>query len=117
MSKIDYSTFGEGAKLAPVADSQRKMLLEDATKAVTQERNNQYGPPTQDFQRTANLLHDLGFRVVDEDEEVGVIGAHHVAMMMIALKLSRLVWGPDNRDSWLDIAGYAACGYEAFVSE
>jgi hypothetical protein len=100
------------------SESPRKALLDDAAKAITQERNNQYGPPTQDFQRTANLLYDLGFRVVDEDGEAGIIIApYHVAMIMIALKLSRLVWGPDNRDSWLDIAGYAACGHEAYTSD
>lgn len=31
---------------------------------------------------------------------------------MIAMKLSRLVQTPGHRDSWLDIAGYAALGHE-----
>jgi hypothetical protein len=31
---------------------------------------------------------------------------------MALLKLSRISWQPDNPDSWTDLAGYAACGYE-----
>jgi len=33
------------------------------------------------------------------------------------LKVSRLSWRPDNPDSWVDIAGYAACGFECMISE
>jgi hypothetical protein len=33
-------------------------------------------------------------------------------MMMILLKMARLQHRPDFYDSWLDIAGYAACGYD-----
>jgi len=83
----------------------RQALLGEAIRLVTGDRNNQYGPPTQDFDRTAILWSAYldGRRILQ---------AHDVAAMMILLKLSRISWDPKNRDSWTDIAGYAACGYE-----
>jgi hypothetical protein len=83
----------------------RQALLGEAIRLVTGERNNQYGPPTQDFDRTAIMwtAYLNGRRILD---------AHDVAAMMILLKLSRISWDQTNRDSWVDIAGYAACGYE-----
>jgi hypothetical protein len=89
--------------------NQRAEVLDAARSAVLEDRNNSYGPPHQDFQRTADALTALGFRAPDE----GPISAHHVAMMMIILKSSRLTWNPLKMDSWIDIAGYAACGFEA----
>jgi len=32
---------------------------------------------------------------------------------MALLKLSRIAWQPNKTDSWIDLAGYAACGWEA----
>lgn len=40
-----------------------------------------------------------------------------VACMMILLKMSRLSTTPDHMDSWIDIAGYAACGGEVSTAE
>lgn len=89
--------------------SYRAKVLDDAKSHVLTQRNNTYGPPDQDFQRIADMLAALGFSGPGE----GPIGAHHVAMIMITLKLSRLVWSPMYADSWTDVAGYAACGFEA----
>jgi hypothetical protein len=89
--------------------SHRKVLLQEADRLVNGDRNNQYGPPHQDFQRTADILTGLGFRHGD----VG-IKAHHVAVILSAVKLSRLMWNPGKADSWIDLAGYAACGHEAY---
>lgn len=88
--------------------SERTVLLNQAGQYVTKDRNNQYGPPTQDFQRIAEMWNI----VLPANNE---IKSHHVAMAMICLKLSRLTWEPGNFDSWVDIAGYAACGWECAV--
>lgn len=97
-----------------VKKSPREELLLGAIEAVTQQRNNQYGPPTQDFDRTAGLWNYLfGGKGRDGTE----FTSHDVAIGMIALKLSRLTWDPKNKDSWMDIAGYAACGYETTLEE
>jgi hypothetical protein len=36
--------------------------------------------------------------------------------MMSLLKISRLSWDPTKRDSWVDLAGYAACGYDIITN-
>lgn len=88
--------------------SLRSKVLREAERLTTGDRNNSYGPPHQDFSRTAGVLTALGFSHEDKD-----ISAHHVAMILIAVKLSRLTWSPGKEDSWTDTAGYAACGFEA----
>ena len=81
----------------------RQQLLDQASTLIHGDRNNQYGPPTQDFTRTAQMWTAyLG----------QPIQPHDVAALMILLKMSRIAWQPDKQDSWTDIAGYAACGYE-----
>jgi hypothetical protein len=83
----------------------RSQILADAEQLVNGDRNNQYGPPSQDFERTAIMWSAyLDGRTI--------LHAHDVAAMMCLLKLSRISWQPDKRDSWVDLAGYAACGYE-----
>ncbi len=83
----------------------RSKILTDAEKLINGDRNNAYGPPSQDFERTAIMWSAyLDGRTILE--------AHDVAAMMCLLKVSRLSWQPDNQDSWTDLAGYAACGYE-----
>jgi hypothetical protein len=42
--------------------------------------------------------------------KVVAIGPQDVAMMMVLLKVARLEQSPNHEDSWVDIAGYAACG-------
>jgi len=38
---------------------------------------------------------------------------HDVALMMALLKIARLKGNPIHGDSWVDLAGYAACGAES----
>lgn len=89
--------------------SERAKLLRDAETIITQDRNNNYGPPTQDFSRTAALwtVYLAGKSDID---------AHDVAAMMALLKISRITWSYHVRDHWLDLAGYAACGYETTLT-
>ena len=80
----------------------RSELLQDAEQLVNGDRNAQYGDPRQDFQRTATMW--SAYLGAD-------IAPHDVAAMMVLLKVSRIRWSPAKRDSWLDLAGYAACGW------
>lgn len=97
----------------------RAKLLVEAAEIITKDRNKSYGEPDEDFQRIAAIASAMGFRALktversdgDTSEFVPLTGSD-VARFMIALKLSRLAWNPTHRDSWLDTAGYAACGYE-----
>jgi hypothetical protein len=99
--------------------TRRSELLTEAEKITTQDRNKSYGEPDEDFQRIAAIASAMGFRTLKTIEredgntsEFVPLSGSDVARFMIALKLSRLAWMPDHRDSWMDIAGYAGCGYE-----
>lgn len=92
--------------------SPRAKLLDEAKHLIVGDRNNQYGPPTQDFRRSADALNALGFRAPS-----GELMPHDIAILVMVIKLSRLMWMPDKSDSWLDIAGYAGCGWECVVDE
>ena len=99
-------------------DSPRASALDEARQLITGDRNAQYGPPTQDFKRTAEMATSFGFRFVGHaDGSPEDLESHHVAIFQMLLKLSRLAWTPQKRDSWVDIAGYSGCGYECSVEE
>ena len=81
-------------------------ILEEALRITGGDRQASYGPPDQDFRRTAEMwsgyLHyqlKSGFR----------FEPFHVASMMILLKQSRQMH-QRKRDNWTDTAGYARCG-------
>lgn len=85
----------------------RADLLAEAERLVNGDRNNQYGDPRQDFQRTATMW----------GAYLGVeIQPHDVAALMAMLKLSRIRWSPAKLDSWADLAGYAACGWDCVTT-
>lgn len=111
-------------------ENKRASMLKEAESLVNGDRNVQYGDPKADFQRTANYwnTHFLGVLerklatspiAITSPEDVlsviraGVLDAHDVAILQMLLKCSRLAWSPEKRDSWVDGAGYAACGYDA----
>lgn len=95
------------------SESPRGGMLDEAKQLVTGSRNNAYGPPTADFSRTAAMANGFGFRVTAyEGAKPEPLQAHHIAIFMILLKMSRLAWTSTKRDSWVDAAGYAACGLE-----
>ena len=81
----------------------RKETLEAALKCVCGERQDQYGSPENNFGRIAGLWSVyLNFP----------ISASDVAMMMALLKIARIKTGTATEDSFVDLAGYAACGAE-----
>lgn len=90
------------------AQPPRAWVLAEATRLITQERNNQYGPPTQDFDRWAGAASAMGY----QGPNGRPLRAHDLAILMSLLKISRLMWTPEKADSWIDLAGYAGCGYE-----
>lgn len=96
-----------GDAAEPVDDelNARAEVLRTAESLVNGDRNAQYGDPRQDFQRTA----DLWTTYLDGKTE---IEPHDVAIMMTLLKISRLRWSPEKLDSWVDGAGYLACGWD-----
>lgn len=89
----------------------RENMLQQAMSLITGDRNHTYGSPTQNFQDTADVWNVLLRAKLGEGMQ---ITPGEVAMMMIALKLVRMIAQPKG-DNWVDVAGYAGCGYEVDV--
>ena len=97
----------------PPSSTPRGELLDGAKGLIEGDRNNQYGPPTQDFQRSADALNALGYRRPGGDP----LRSFDIAILVSMIKFSRLMWSPEKRDHWEDIAGYAGCGWECVVDD
>ena len=81
----------------------RKEILEAAQKCVCGDREQDYGAVEDNFKRIAEFWSVwLDYEVTSKD----------VAVMMGLLKIARLASGHAKEDSWVDLAGYAACGGE-----
>jgi hypothetical protein len=82
----------------------RVAALREAATIITGERDAQYGGPEENFDRIARIWEViLKTKITKED----------VAMMMIGLKVARYASKSGFQpDTWVDIAGYAGCGYE-----
>jgi hypothetical protein len=93
--------------------SHRSRLLQEAEKIITVDRNKSYGEPDDHFQHVAKIANALGFRIDAGEGEVRELRGSDHTLYMLAVKLSRLMVGDmQHRDSWMDIAGYAGCGFE-----
>ena len=80
-------------------DEPEEDVLEEALRITSDERQESYGPPDQDFRKTAAIWSViLGVKVEARD----------VALCMIAVKIARETH-QRNRDNAVDIAGYARC--------
>lgn len=93
---------------APVAETHRASILREAERIVTQDRNTAYGEPEDCFGLIAAYwsahLHTA-------------VSASDVAVMMALLKLARINANLAKQDSWVDAAGYIACGAEIALKE
>ena len=97
-------------------DVKRKLtradILHAAEKCVCGQREQDYGTPEDNFETIAELWETYLSRAC-VDEAGGVyIDATDVAAMMALLKIARIAAGGGKADSWIDLAGYAACGAE-----
>lgn len=89
----------------------RREVLEEAADLIDGDRNETYGTPTQNFTNISELW-STRFRHKLKDGEV--LTPADVADAMILLKVARNI-AQVKRDNYVDLAGYAACGYETTV--
>lgn len=80
----------------------RRECLETAEHMVNGDREHDYGTPEDNFKTIAGLWSAY------LDKEISSID---VAMMMALMKIARIKAGT-KPDSFVDLAGYAACGAE-----
>lgn len=85
----------------------RKECLDKAAECVLKDRASQYGGVEDNFARIAELWNAY----LGPHAGIG-IESHDVAAMMALLKIARARSNPGHGDSWIDLAGYAACGAE-----
>lgn len=90
----------------------RKEILENAMRCVSGDRDEQYGKPEDSFLTIARFWTAyLNAAVVDDGVSIN-IKRHDVAAMLALMKIARIATGVQKDDSWIDLAGYAACGGE-----
>jgi len=89
--------------------TKRHEILLKADQCVNGQREQDYGSPEDNFKIIADMwsiYKGCDFTPVD------------VAMMMALLKIARIKSGGGTGDSFVDLAGYAACGGELhFIQE
>ena len=83
-------------------------ILNAASKAVGGDRDRKYGQPEDNFARIGQLWEVYTGRHYNSDE---------VAMMLALLKVARIMSGHGGDDSYVDLAGYAACAGEIAARE
>ena len=96
------------ASCTVVGPRPRAELLDRAKEIVTKERQSEHGAPEDNFVRIASMWQAyLGVPVLP----------HDVANLMILLKVARSRSNSQNKDNWVDVAGYAACASEVASKE
>ena len=86
----------------------RKECLDKAAKCVLQNRQDQYGDVEDCFKKIARLWNAYLPSTIE-------LEPFDVACMMALLKIARIQANPKHGDSWVDLAGYAACGADIAV--
>lgn len=82
----------------------RQAILDEAAAAITGAREDTYGGPEASFLTIAKFWSAYLDHFIEPQD---------VAAMMALMKLARLKHSEgQHRDSWVDLAGYAACGAE-----
>lgn len=81
----------------------RSKTLADAGELINGDRQDEYGPPSQNFARIAQMWSAyLNFEV----------DAHDVAVCMALLKIARITSGVPKHDTYVDASAYMALANE-----
>lgn len=94
----------------------RSEILDTAKKCVCGDREQDYGSPEKSFDAIASMwtsyLYAAGLMENGDPTVWKRITPKDVAAMMVLFKMARIATGRFKEDSWIDAAGYAACGGE-----
>lgn len=88
----------------------REDILKSAQDCVCGQRQIDYGTPEDNFSTIA-CLWSIYMKAAYSYIPLNMITAKDVAIMMALLKVARIARG-SNPDSFIDLAGYAACAGE-----
>lgn len=84
------------------------MVLLTAEEAVCNDRNADYGDPEDNFDDIAKLWSAYKGTTFNRSD---------VAVLMMLVKIARMKTSPTVADHWIDIAGYAACGFPSALAD
>lgn len=90
----------------------RAEILDSAKEIVTEDREQDYGSPEDSFAVIADFWTIYVREKCSSIDADVYITPSDVAVMMILLKVARVAKGKYKEDSYIDMAGYAACGGE-----
>lgn len=93
-------------------ETTRARCLRMASQYTSKDRNSAYGDPEDNFSNIAEVWNAQGVRI-----DGRALVAADVALLMVGMKLARLRFNPGHEDSWVDVAGYAACGMDVAMRE
>lgn len=105
----------KGVEIDPVEKENgmtRKEILAAAEACVCGQREEDYGSPEDNFGTIAEFWQTYIKARRKANDADFVMKPEDVACMMILLKIARIAGGSGTNDSWIDAAGYAACGGE-----
>jgi len=103
-----------------VSAAERAGILAEAAGLVNGDRNGTYGEPYDDYRKVSGMWNAyiegvMARRAAEGDPAPsGLLEPHDAIAMMVLLKVARIANSPGHRDNWVDIAGYAACGWDAW---
>lgn len=90
----------------------RKEILEAAMRCVCGDREQDYGTPKKNFELIGELWTTyIKAKCVTPEADVCING-EDIATMMCLFKIARIATGRGKTDSFIDLAGYAACAGE-----
>lgn len=111
MNLEDTLTTDVRAGYGDTSPKRRAGVLSEAEGLVNGPRSGAYGQPADNFRRIANLW------TAYLDGDARPLTVADAAIMQALIKVARLRETPDHRDSWVDLAGYAAAGFDAVETE
>lgn len=95
----------------------RKEILESAMCCVCGDREQDYGTPERNFELIAELWTAyLKAKCLSPEADIYING-EDIATMMCLFKIARIATGRGKADSFIDLAGYAACAGELATEE
>lgn len=118
---LDFEVIDDTPNIAEVVekygeDAKRRLtradILHAAEKCVCGQRETDYGTPEDNFKAIAELWSVYLDRISVGKHGNTIVDEKDVAVMMALLKIARIAAGGGKADSWIDLAGYAACGAE-----
>jgi len=94
--------------LKTASTSLRVLDLEEAAKLTSGDRNQAYGNPVSNFQRTAAIFNAITGQNLT---------AYEASLFMVATKLARLETSPLKQDNYVDAMAYLGIVHECAEAE